>query len=1127
MTIESLHLRWTEFLTQDGLDNGDPSDSYRPEQSNSESLDIAATSLQSTQNNTNHLPGTIVQVNPTNTALENLGVDLPRNYDNYDVEEELGRGGMGIVYKARQKSLRRNVALKKVRSEQLLSPKQSAHPLNKFISEARVTGHLDHPNIVPVHNLYSNESGEPMLAMKQVGGVEWRRLLHPKTEEQEALADNYDLNQHLDILISVCNAVAFAHDKGLAHLDLKPENVMIGDYGEVLVMDWGLALDIRDPEATSEINHAPHKSTLKRPCGTPCYMPPELVEAAAKEIGPWTDVYLLGGILHEILTGEPPHRGDNLLQVLVAAALSETKKFSNEIPEELQKICNKALSKDVGKRFSSVKEFQESIKGYIKHTESLTISHRAKNLLGQCLSTLQKIELRTVGPSEIERNRLYADYAEAVAGFRQATLLWMKNEEAIDGEQSARTAFAETALKIGDLGLAEAQAAKIDFSTSQQSRLLKKITSAKEEKERANRVSKWLRKGITAALAFTFVVMSLALYFVSSARKKEERQRKNAEQLKERAEQQRIAAEQAEQRARDNEQAARVAQALERELKFAAQEAEQKAKRSELAAKAAQAQERKQRIAAQESETRAIASKIKARNSEEAVKAALVRERAQISAAKTAKQSEKFARDFAEREARWVSAFFDKSRKALSILIFEDRDYYRSTQDSKLLKMRKRALKHAFEQLDYLIKETRYRSNWIKEYKAEVLLQLGHIAIKNAKTEAAIEHYKKAGSIAADLAEERYSITRSNLPSQMGLNYYYNAVNSLVEVYNSQGQRNKVKKLYSVFFSLLRHYIRESPRESKPKEYLFYGITDLGNAFILQKDYNEAIKQFQKAIEVGQKIVTARPTNNIWKRNLAVIIHSVGSLLRSQGQFASARRHYNESLTIFRKLVAAEPKNVSFTRSISDVLFELGTMADKSEQAKHNPLLLDQIIEHYRKLVRQHPELQEEFNKVEHKVLSAKSALRIEELISGEATPKSSYDFLVLAFKHLKKKNYFTSFKNYKVALKNNRIRSDLVNGHLYNAACSAALAANEKDGEQSERLKAISLDWLKEDIEARRELLSRKSRRLNQTNLTTDEVIQIKRFKQLTLKHFEHALKKDPDLEAIRKMPAFEKLFK
>ena len=419
----------------------------------------------------------------------------------YEILDELGRGGMGVVYRARQKSLKREVAIKRI-----LTPPHHEDIEEKratFVAEALVTGALDHPNIVPVHQLAILGGGEVFLSMKLVGGTSWKRLLHPVTDDEKRRSRAYDRTGHMGILTSVCNAVAFAHSKSVLHRDLKPENVMVGDFGEVLVMDWGLAVDMA--EGPREGSIAPPRGTgITMPSGTPCYMAPELAMGDANRMGPATDVYLLGAILHEIVTGKPPHEGNGLMAVLRAAVESAPPGYEKDVPQELQDICRRAMAREPAARYPTVLAFREAIASFLEHRESLAISDSAAARLESCIAAFARragpVDPNASGDVEPEdRDRLYSDFADALAGFREARALWEGNEAARKGEQHARLAYAEAALASRDLGLARSQAVALDAGPEREA-LLSRIDLARATRERAARAAHTVRRALVGAV---------------------------------------------------------------------------------------------------------------------------------------------------------------------------------------------------------------------------------------------------------------------------------------------------------------------------------------------------------------------------------------------------------------------------------------------------------------------------------------------------------------------------------------------------------------------------------------------------------------------------------------------------
>jgi serine/threonine-protein kinase len=210
------------------------------------------------------------------------------------VEAEIARGGMGVVYRARDPALGREVALKLLRED--LAADDGA--VRRFLEEARIGGRLQHPGVVPVYALGRTATGRPWFTMKLIEGRTFASMLQARASPSE------DLRRHLAILESVCRTVAFAHDRGVVHLDLKPGNVMVGAFGEVQVVDWGLAALVRSSQPGTK-----HRSREGEVYGTPAYMPPEQARGDLAAIDERADVFALGAMLCEVLTGAPPYAG--------------------------------------------------------------------------------------------------------------------------------------------------------------------------------------------------------------------------------------------------------------------------------------------------------------------------------------------------------------------------------------------------------------------------------------------------------------------------------------------------------------------------------------------------------------------------------------------------------------------------------------------------------------------------------------------------------------------------------------------------------------------------------------------------------------------------------------------------
>jgi WD40 repeat protein/serine/threonine protein kinase len=332
----------------------------------------------------------------------------------FELLEQLDKGGMGVVYKARQTSIDRTIVIKMLKSEKARSRSARA----KFLAEAVVTGDLEHPNIVPVYDLGAGDDGKLFYAMKQVQGVAWNKVIRERSRPE-----------NLETLMRVADATAYAHSKGVIHRDLKPENVMLGDYGEVLVMDWGLALSVAPGGRAQDLVAAGGVG------GTPAYMAPEMARGAIGLIGFASDVYLLGAILFEIVTGKPPHPGKTVQDLLKAATENRIQAEDND--DRLLVVARKALATRPADRYPSVKALQEAIRDYQSHAESILLDQHARH--------------------DLERAKETADYdtfAQALYGFREASSLWDANESAREGEAETRMAYARCAANRGDFDLA-------------------------------------------------------------------------------------------------------------------------------------------------------------------------------------------------------------------------------------------------------------------------------------------------------------------------------------------------------------------------------------------------------------------------------------------------------------------------------------------------------------------------------------------------------------------------------------------------------------------------------------------------------------------------------------------------
>jgi serine/threonine protein kinase len=277
-------------------------------------------------------------------------------------EGEIGSGGTATVRQMYDPSLRRRIAVKTLAPELA----RSARGRRDFVQEAEITAQLEHPNIIPIHELHTSDD-RASFSMRLIRG----QTLLEALAEWSALPDETDaLYRVLNVFLRVCDAVAFAHSRGVVHGDIKPENVMVGSFGEVYLVDWGVASLI--PTAAGEaleVSVSSERLTQSGVRGTPAYMAPEQAKGALPEIGERTDVFGLGALLYFILTGEAPFQGSTMSESLTRARNGlftdpERSARGGKSPA-LCRIVRKAMATAQEDRHASVLALQEDVRGFL------------------------------------------------------------------------------------------------------------------------------------------------------------------------------------------------------------------------------------------------------------------------------------------------------------------------------------------------------------------------------------------------------------------------------------------------------------------------------------------------------------------------------------------------------------------------------------------------------------------------------------------------------------------------------------------------------------------------------------------------------------------------------------------
>ena len=288
-------------------------------------------------------------------------------------------GALGEVFLARNAELNRDVALKFLKP----SRNRDAESVRRFLREAEVTSRLEHPGVVPIYALGTDEAGSPCYAMRFVRGATLQDAIDafhaPRNSDRKASEQSLALRELLNRFVSICNTVGYAHSRGILHRDLKPRNVMLGKFDETLVVDWGLAKPFERGESAetagedmlmpgpSHAGNGPETPTVGV-VGTVAYMSPEQAEARSDLVGPASDLFSLGAILYTILTGQVPYRGAayaEILQRVKRCEFPRPREVKPEVPRALEAVCLKAMAAMPAQRYGTVLELAAEVKRWL------------------------------------------------------------------------------------------------------------------------------------------------------------------------------------------------------------------------------------------------------------------------------------------------------------------------------------------------------------------------------------------------------------------------------------------------------------------------------------------------------------------------------------------------------------------------------------------------------------------------------------------------------------------------------------------------------------------------------------------------------------------------------------------
>ncbi len=327
-------------------------------------------------------------------------LELQDIHNNYELKEKFSEGSQGIIRTAFDKSLKRDVVVKSLKADE--DEKHAQHDENLFVSEARIMAQLDHPSIIPLYGLHSgNAESKLHLAMKHIHGKTLKKYLEDIVTlyESEGIAtfdEERSIATRIEYLIKVCEAMDYAHCKGVVHRDLKPENIMIGNYGEVYVMDWGLACLVNPAEFSDKEHHNDvGKHAKNELVGTPCYIAPEIIRDGA--YSRQSDVFALGMILFEIVTLTRAVPGKTVNEVLKNIVNWRYRHFKHRflkkrLSDDLKAIVAKAICDPLSHRYKSASAMANDLRLYLMREETAA---RPDNIFRKCMRAMVNHKMLT------------------------------------------------------------------------------------------------------------------------------------------------------------------------------------------------------------------------------------------------------------------------------------------------------------------------------------------------------------------------------------------------------------------------------------------------------------------------------------------------------------------------------------------------------------------------------------------------------------------------------------------------------------------------------------------------------------------------------------------------------------
>lgn len=901
-------------------DPGDPTDTYVAPAGEtmlpSETLSGTVASIRVSSQENGH--GTVVPVGEGGPAYRLLRV--------------IGRGGMGEVWEAVQVSLGRVVAIKRVRAEADVGTEaERSIRAADFAREAIIAGRLEHPNIIPVHDLGLDEDGYPILSMKLVEGSPWDGLLK---EDLKVLSPADLLAKHIPTLIGMVQAVAFAHSRGIVHRDLKPAQVMVGEFGEVMLTDWGLAILMREarrPIAEEHRLRLPTTETATSPSGTPALMAPEQTRSTAAGIGPWTDIFLLGGTLYYLLTGTFPYEADTMRNAIERAATGAVVPPSQrapgrDIPLDLEMLAMRCLAVDPARRPVDAAEVLQGLRDFLSGTgrrkESVALAATAEERLGSHEATS------------------YESLEATWATLARAGELWAANPGLPALREQTLSFYARAALDARDLKLARLQAGRLAEGQLRRE-LVAAIDDAEARITAQDRARRIARGALAAALAVIVGGSALFSYSLSRAKEQAIRDRDSAETARLAAETSRTETEELvgfmlgdmteslrpigklaimdsvltkvnallEKRAKEGLSPTERSSLVTLFINVALVR-ESQGKLDEADTAAAQALEVAKGLVAEEPENPICLSLL----GESWSRIGAIRE----SQGRLDEAAEAHGKDLALRE-KLVAAEPDDETRQRAVAISWNRIGAILQAQGKLAEARTAFEKHR----DIMEKLAAADPADAGRQRALAISwsRIGGILEAEGKLDEAVATYGKHRDILDKLATS----DPANTGWQRDLGMAWIRIGGALQ---AQGRKTEARAAFEKVLAIREALATSDPSNAAWQNDLSVSWNWIGGMLEGEGKSDEARAAYERALAIRETLAASDPTNAGWQRGLGASWNAIGGLLESQGKLDDARAAYEKSLTINEELAESDPTNTAWLRGLSGSWNRIGGIFD-------------------------------------------------------------------------------------------------------------------------------------------------------------------------------------------------------